>query len=154
MRECGARSATTRLQGSEPPGGRGAPSRTSTIFARSIPLVRSRSVKGVPCRWRTTAASCLPKEWPARAGVRRAYETRAAALGLTDTHFVQPDRLPDPANRTTVRDMVTLARHLHRLSGFLRLLSLRISSGQNYQRNRNPMLARRNGADFLATGFA
>lgn len=136
----------------------GAPSRTSTMFAAINSLVRVEDLlKGVAVQMANDGCIVLAE---GMAGSEEKFaermNARAAAIGLADTHFANPTGLPDPANRTTVRDMVTLARHLQTVyPDYYRLLSLPdFEWNKIYQRNRNPMLAAGIGADGLATGFA
>lgn len=136
----------------------GAPSRTSTMFAALNSLVRVEDLlKGVAVQMANDGCIVLAE---GMAGSEEKFaehmNARAAAIGLADTHFANPTGLPDPANRTTVKDMVTLARHLQTAyPDYYRLLSLPdFEWNKIYQRNRNPMLAAGIGADGLATGFA
>lgn len=48
---------------------------------------------------------------------------RAAALGLTDTHFVNPHGLHDPEHYTTPADLARLARHALSNDAFARLVA-------------------------------
>ncbi|RCW28750.1 D-alanyl-D-alanine carboxypeptidase (penicillin-binding protein 5/6) [Ciceribacter lividus] len=136
----------------------GAPSRTSTMFAALNSLVRVEDLlKGVAVQMANDGCIVLAE---GMAGSEEKFaermNARAAAIGLTDTHFANPTGLPDPANRTSVKDMVTLARYLKTAyPDYYRLLSLPdFEWNKIYQRNRNPMLAAGIGADGLATGFA
>lgn len=79
---------------------------------------------------------------------------RAREIGLQDSHFTNPNGLPDPKQRVTMRDMAVLAAHLLRehperydLFG-QRAFTFR---GRTY-RNRNPLLDADLGADGLKTG--
>ncbi len=79
----------------------------------------------------------------------------ASSLGMTQSHFVNPNGLPDPRQVSSARDMALLGRALYAqfpqhaelfdISGF-RL-------GSRVSRNHNPLLGRYPGADGMKTGF-
>ena len=50
---------------------------------------------------------------------------RAAALGLTDTHYATPDGLDAPGQFSSVRDLIALARVAMRLPDFRDIVSHR-----------------------------
>jgi D-alanyl-D-alanine carboxypeptidase (penicillin-binding protein 5/6) len=77
---------------------------------------------------------------------------RAKDLGLTGSHFTNPNGLPDARQRVTMRDMAVLAAHLVRdHPEHYALFGQRTFTfgGRTYS-NRNPLLAL--GADGLKTG--
>lgn len=80
---------------------------------------------------------------------------RARELGMTRTRFVNPSGLPDDRQRTTARDMATLARRL--LSDFPQYygyfgLPYFVWRGRTYH-NHNRLLATYTGMDGLKTGY-
>jgi D-alanyl-D-alanine carboxypeptidase (penicillin-binding protein 5/6) len=79
----------------------------------------------------------------------------AARLGMTGSHFSNPDGLPDPGNYTTARDMALLARALIREFPDLHaLFGLREYSYNGItQPNRNKLLYEEPGADGVKTGY-
>lgn len=85
----------------------------------------------------------------------RLMTTRARALGMTNTVFRNASGLPDPAQRTTARDLITLGRRV--LADFPDQASVfrtRFFSynGESY-RNHNGLLFSYEGTEGLKTGF-
>lgn len=81
---------------------------------------------------------------------------RAKQLGLTESHFVNPDGLPDPPGQLmSARDLSTLARHLiddyPRYYHYFGERSF-VWNGIN-QPNRDTVLEKLDGADGLKTGY-
>ncbi len=79
---------------------------------------------------------------------------RAKEIGLEGSHFTNPNGLPDPRQRVTMRDMAALAAHLVRnYPEHYALFGRRefTFEGRTY-RNRNPLLDAGLGADGLKTG--
>lgn len=80
---------------------------------------------------------------------------RAAALGMADSFFANPHGLPHPAQFTTARDMLTLARAY--LKSHPRALdfhnTLILEHAGNRTWNRNPLIGQYAGADGLKTGW-
>ena len=80
---------------------------------------------------------------------------RARALGMHATHFTNATGLPDPAQVTTARDMVVLARALQtHFPGRYRVFSTRqfTYKGRRY-RSTNELLGKVAGMDGIKTGF-
>ncbi|MBL6642463.1 MAG: D-alanyl-D-alanine carboxypeptidase [PS1 clade bacterium] len=79
---------------------------------------------------------------------------RAQELGMTRSNFVNSTGLPDPAHKTTARDLAILARELiNNHADYYRLFSERDFTWNNIrQTNRNPLLYANIGADGLKTG--
>lgn len=79
----------------------------------------------------------------------------AAALGMTGTHFENPNGLPNSEQYTTARDLAILARHLiydfpeHEM--LFRIPAIRL--GKIVLRNYNRLIDRYPGADGMKTGF-
>lgn len=80
---------------------------------------------------------------------------RARELGMVKSTFGNSNGLPDPANKMTVRELGTLARHIIRsYPDMYRLFAEReFTWNKIRQQNRNPLLNSLNGADGLKTGF-
>jgi serine-type D-Ala-D-Ala carboxypeptidase (penicillin-binding protein 5/6) len=80
---------------------------------------------------------------------------KAQQLGMTNSHFVNPDGMPDPEHYSTPRDLATLAEHLvtdfpeyYHFFGELEFTYNNIKQG-----NRNPLLYHAGaGVDGLKTG--
>lgn len=79
----------------------------------------------------------------------------AAQLGMRESHFVNPNGLPDPAHVSSVRDMAILARALYtqfpEQAGLFNLGEL--SMGLERIPNHNNLLGRYPGVDGMKTGF-
>ncbi|MFC0191454.1 D-alanyl-D-alanine carboxypeptidase family protein [Aureimonas pseudogalii] len=135
----------------------GAPSRTSTMFAAvrsSVPV--DALVRGVVIQAANDGAIVLAE---GLAGSEEAFAARmnerAKALGLTNSHFVNPTGLPAEGANVSVRDMATLARHFATTySDAYRLYrEPQFEWNKILQRNRNPLLGRDIGATGMALGF-
>jgi D-alanyl-D-alanine carboxypeptidase len=79
----------------------------------------------------------------------------ALQLGMTGTHFVNPNGLPDDRQITTARDMAILGRAIMREfpehEMLFRIPAIRF--GRKVMRNPNRILDRYPGADGMKTGF-
>lgn len=135
----------------------GAPSGGSTMFAEinsSIKLVDL--IQGVIVQSANDASIAIAE---GMAGSEEAFAQmmaeRAAAIGLTDSTFVNSTGLPDPGHRMSVRDLARLARHIiAAYPEFYRYYSqAEFTWNDILQRNRNPLLRSVTGADGLKTGY-
>ena len=136
----------------------GAPSGTSTMFAALKSSVAVRDlVRGVVVQQANDGCIVLAE---GLAGSESAFaemmNQRARALGMTGSHFVNATGLPAEGQKTTVRDLVTLATHLRQAHPDLFAIYAEPSFEWNkiYQLNRNPLLKLDLGADGLATGWS
>lgn len=79
----------------------------------------------------------------------------AAHLGMSGTHYENPNGLPDPDQVTTARDLAILARaiiyHFPEHEALFRIPAIRI--GKAVLRNYNRLIDRYPGADGMKTGF-
>ncbi len=79
----------------------------------------------------------------------------ARALGLTQSHFVNPNGLPDPEHVSSARDLAILARALYltfpEQANLFNIGALRL--GDQIIQNHNNLLGRYPGADGMKTGF-
>ena len=136
----------------------GAPSRTSTMFAALKSDVRVEDlIRGVTVQFANDACIILAE---GVTGSETAFAERmtqeARALGLAQSTFANPTGLPDPGNKVTMREMVTLARHLqkaypHHMRYYL---EPEFEWNKIKQRNRNPLLALNLGVTGFVTGFS
>jgi len=81
---------------------------------------------------------------------------RAKQLGLKNSHFVNPNGLPDPPGQLmSVRDLALLARHIIKAyPDYYKYFGERDFTWNNiHQPNRNTVLEKFPGADGLKTGF-
>lgn len=135
----------------------GAPSRTAAMFAALKSELRVEDLlKGVAVQMANDACIILAEgmngsedEFAIR------MNERAKAIGLRDSHFANPTGLPHPESRTTLSDMILLARHLQSTyPEFYRMFAQpEFEWNKILQRNRNPLLGRSAGVDGLASGF-
>lgn len=79
----------------------------------------------------------------------------ARALGLSQSHFVNPNGLPNPAHVSSARDLAILARALYLTfpeeANLFNIGALRL--GDEIVRNHNDLLGRYPGVDGMKTGF-
>lgn len=79
----------------------------------------------------------------------------AAHLGMSGTHYENPNGLPDPGQITTARDLAILARaliyHFPEHEMLFHISAIRI--GKRVLRNYNRLIDRYPGADGMKTGF-
>lgn len=79
----------------------------------------------------------------------------AAALGMTDTHFVNPNGLPGDGQHSSARDLAILGAKIRaEFPVFSDLFGTEaISTGETTIRNTNSLLGRYDGADGMKTGY-
>ncbi len=85
---------------------------------------------------------------------------RAAELGAVDTHFNNPNGLPDPNHYTTARDMALIARYAMQNPEFRSIVSTKIKiitrsdpNAQTYLDNHNKLLWNYEGTIGVKTGY-
>lgn len=79
---------------------------------------------------------------------------KARNLGLTGTHFENPNGLDSPGHYSTARDLAKLAAYAMKNPIFCKTVSSRnVKVGQRYLTNHNKLLWRLEGADGVKTGF-
>lgn len=85
----------------------------------------------------------------------RMMNSRATALGMYNTNFVNPHGLPDKSQYTTARDMLSLARaYLRAHPHALELHNTKLLEHRGYTTwNKNPLLGQYPGADGLKSGW-
>jgi D-alanyl-D-alanine carboxypeptidase len=79
----------------------------------------------------------------------------AQAIGMTETTFMNPHGLPDPAQTTTARDMAVLAMSLHdRFPELYEVFGTRsFRYGETVMRNTNGLLGQVEGMEGVKTGY-
>lgn len=136
----------------------GAPSRTAAMFA----AVRSRVpvealLKGAMVQMANDACLILAEGMAgSEDNFVKMMNARAIALGLKDSHFANATGLPNPDNKVSARDLITLAEHIkNTYPEFYKLYAQpEFEWNRIAQRNRNPLLGQVPGVDGLVAGFA
>ena len=135
----------------------GAPSRTSTMFAAVKSSVTVEALlQGAIVQAANDACIVLAEGMSgSEAAFAQRMNRRAAEIGLTGSHFVNPTGLPAEGQSVTARDLVTLARHIEATyPEYYRLYSQpEFEWNKILQRNRNPLLRLDIGATGMGTGF-
>jgi len=79
---------------------------------------------------------------------------KARVLGLTGTHFENPNGLDSPGHYSTARDLAVLAAYAMENPIFYKTVSAKsVKIGERYLTNHNKLLWRLEGADGVKTGF-
>ena len=79
---------------------------------------------------------------------------KARSLGLTGTHFENPNGLDSPGHYSTAKDLGTLAAYAMENPIFYKTVSAKnVKVGDRYLTNHNKLLWRVAGADGVKTGF-
>ena len=79
---------------------------------------------------------------------------KARLLGLTGTHFENPNGLDSPGHYSTARDLAVLAAHAMKNPIFAKTVSTKnVTVGNRSLRNHNKLLWQVEGADGVKTGF-
>ncbi|MEY9197229.1 MULTISPECIES: D-alanyl-D-alanine carboxypeptidase family protein [Sinorhizobium] len=136
----------------------GAPSGTATMFAAIKSQIRVADlIQGATVQLANDACIILAEGMAgSEAAFAERMNKRARALGMPVATFKNATGLPDPGNRITMRELVTLSRHLRDAHPeFYRLYAQpEFEWNKILQRNKNPLIAANVGVDGLATGFA
>lgn len=79
----------------------------------------------------------------------------AQELGMWQSHFVNPNGLPDPENRTSARDLAVLARTiLRQFPEYSQYFSIEaVQLGRRVYKNTNGLIGRYPGVTGMKTGF-
>jgi serine-type D-Ala-D-Ala carboxypeptidase (penicillin-binding protein 5/6) len=136
----------------------GAPSGTSTMFAALKSRVRVVDlIQGVTVQLANDACIILGEGMTGseEAFAKRMTE-RARELGLSASFFRNATGLPDPGNKTSMRDLALLAQHIHSSypDFFKYYAQTEFEWNKILQRNRMPLISANIGVDGFATGFA
>ncbi|URK87729.1 D-alanyl-D-alanine carboxypeptidase [Rhizobium sp. RCAM05350] len=136
----------------------GAPSGTSTMFAALKSRIRVVDlIQGVTVQLANDACIILGEGMTGseEAFAKRMTE-RARELGLSASVFRNATGLPDPENKTSMRDLALLAQHIHSSypDFFKYYAQTEFEWNKILQRNRTPLISVNIGVDGFATGFA
>lgn len=136
----------------------GALSRTSTMFAALNSSIRVIDLlQGVIVQLANDACIILAE---GMAGSEQKFAElltkRARDLGLEKSVFVNSNGLPDPGNRSTMRELVELSQHIKaEYPTYFRIYAQEAFEWNKiFQRNKNPLVAQNIGVDGMAMGFA
>ncbi|MGV2017873.1 D-alanyl-D-alanine carboxypeptidase family protein [Agrobacterium sp. 22-223-1] len=136
----------------------GAPSRTSTMFAALKSSVSINDLlTGIIVQNANDGCIVVAEGMAGSdAPFAKRMTVRAGELGMSSSTFTNSTGLPDPGNRTTARDMVRLAQHLHDTYSEHYGLFTKPDFEWNriFQRNKNTLLMPGSGIDGLGLGFA
>ncbi len=136
----------------------GAPSGTSTMFAALKSRVRVVDlIQGVTVQLANDACIILAEGMTgSEEAFAKRMTDRARELGLSGSVFHNATGLPDPQNKTTMRDMALLAQHIQaNHPGLFKYYSqTEFEWNKILQRNRTPLISANIGVDGFATGFA
>lgn len=135
----------------------GAASRTSTMFAELNSSIRLEDlIQGVIVQSANDGCIIIAEGMAgSEENFARLMTERAREIGLTRSVFGNASGLPHPDSKVSMKDLVTLARHIHATyPEFYRYYSQPEFTWNGIrQRNRNPLLRLDIGVDGMKTGF-
>ncbi|MDZ7603615.1 MAG: D-alanyl-D-alanine carboxypeptidase family protein [Hoeflea sp.] len=135
----------------------GAMSRTSTMFAELKSSIRLEDlIQGVIVQSANDGCIIIAEGMAgSEENFARLMTERAREIGLTRSVFGNSSGLPHPDSKVSMKDLVTLARHIQATyPEFYRFYSQKdFTWNKILQRNRNPLLGLDIGVDGLKTGF-
>jgi len=135
----------------------GAMSRTSTMFAELKSSIRLEDlIQGVIVQSANDGCIIIAEGMAgSEENFARLMTERAREIGLTQSVFGNSNGLPHPDSKVSMKDLVTLARHIQSTyPEFYRYYSQRdFTWNKILQRNRNPLLGLDIGVDGMKTGF-
>ncbi|WP_299863471.1 D-alanyl-D-alanine carboxypeptidase family protein [uncultured Hoeflea sp.] len=135
----------------------GAVSRTSTMFAELNSSIRLEDlIQGVIVQSANDGCIIIAEGMAgSEENFARLMTERARQIGLKQSVFGNSTGLPHPDSKVSMKELVTLARHIEATyPEFYRFYSQADFTWNNIrQRNRNPLLGLGIGADGLKTGF-
>ncbi len=136
----------------------GALSRTSTMFAALNSRIRVIDLlQGVIVHLANDACIVLAEGLEGSEQVfAERLNARAREIGLEHSVFVNSNGLPDPGNKSTMRELVELARAIQTTyPDYFKLYAQEAFEWNKiFQRNKNPLVQQKIGVDGMALGFA
>lgn len=136
----------------------GALSRTSTMFAALNSNIRVIDLlKGVIVQLANDGCIILAEGIAgSEAKFAELLTKRAREIGLENSVFVNSNGLPDPGNKSTMRELVELSQHIRAsYPDYFGLYKLEAFEWNKiFQRNKNPLVQQNIGVDGLAMGFS
>ena len=135
----------------------GAPSRTSTMFAKLHSMVSvDNLLHGMIIQSANDACIVFAEALAGNEGeFGHLLTARAREIGLEKSTFANSNGLPDPGEKVTTRELATLARYIiMHYPNFYKIFGQpEFTWNKIRQYNRNPLLKMSIGADGLKTGF-
>lgn len=136
----------------------GALSRTSTMFAALNSNIRVIDLlQGVIVHLANDACIVLAEGLAdSEQKFAERLTARARDIGLEKSVFVNSNGLPDPGNKSTMRELVELSRHIRAdYPEYFRLFAQdAFEWNKIFQRNKNALIHQKIGVDGMAMGFA
>ncbi|WP_455466746.1 D-alanyl-D-alanine carboxypeptidase family protein [Bartonella sp. B39] len=136
----------------------GAPSGTTTMFAKvKTEISISDLLRGLIIVNGNDAAIILAEGISgSEANFAKLMNQRAQALGLSHSHFVNATGLSEEGQFVTLRDMITLARHIaHEYPDYYTLYrEPHFTWNKIFQRNKNPLISKEIGAEGFGFGYS
>ncbi|MCZ2158754.1 D-alanyl-D-alanine carboxypeptidase [Bartonella sp. 220] len=136
----------------------GAPSGTTTMFAKvKSEISVSDLLRGLIVVNGNDAAIILAEGIAgSEADFAKLMNQRAKTLGLLHSHFVNATGLPEEGQFVTLRDMITLARHIvHEYPDYYALYrEPDFTWNKIFQRNKNPLISTEIGVEGFGFGYS
>ncbi|UNE55544.1 D-alanyl-D-alanine carboxypeptidase family protein [Bartonella machadoae] len=136
----------------------GAPSGTTTMFAKVKSEIRvSDLLRGLIVVNGNDAAITLAEGVSGNeSDFAKLMNERAKVLGLSHSHFVNATGFPEEGQFVTLRDMVTLVRHIAREYPDYYMLYREPNFTWNkiFQRNKNPLISKEIGVEGFGFGYS
>ncbi|WP_208435821.1 D-alanyl-D-alanine carboxypeptidase family protein [Bartonella phoceensis] len=136
----------------------GAPSGTTTMFAKvKTEIGISDLLRGLIIVNGNDAAIILAEGIAGNeANFAKLMNQRAKILGLSHSHFVNATGLPEEGQFVSLRDMITLARHIvHEYPDYYTLYREPGFTWNNiFQRNKNPLISKEIGVEGFGFGYS
>ncbi|MBX4335744.1 D-alanyl-D-alanine carboxypeptidase family protein [Bartonella raoultii] len=136
----------------------GAPSGTTTMFAKvKTEISVSDLLHGLIVVNGNDAAITLAEGISgSESDFAKLMNERAKVLGLSHSHFVNATGLPEKGQFVTLRDMITLARHIaHEYPDYYMLYrEPNFTWNKIFQRNKNPLIFKERGIEGFGFGYS
>ncbi|KEC55087.1 D-alanyl-D-alanine carboxypeptidase family protein [Bartonella koehlerae] len=136
----------------------GAPSGTTTMFAKvKTEISVSDLLRGLIIVNGNDAAIILAEGVSeSEANFAKLMNQRAKALGLRHSNFVNPTGLPEEGQFVTLRDMITLTRHIVRTypDYYTLYREPHFTWNNIFQRNKNPLISKEIGVEGFGFGYS
>ncbi|WP_034989228.1 D-alanyl-D-alanine carboxypeptidase family protein [Bartonella senegalensis] len=136
----------------------GAPSGTTTMFAKvKTEISVSDLLRGLIIVNANDAAITLAEGVSgSEADFAKLMNQRAKALGLIHSYFINPTGLPEEGQFVTLRDMMTLTRHIAREypDYYTLYREPHFTWNKIFQRNKNPLISKAIGVEGFGFGYS